>query len=99
MYTPSASRCLRSAGRYLTISPILNLWGISFPTRDLIHERNDTAWQSGPYVHKRLRQAPSWLVTNSHIGRRRSATVGHVRASHRPLEKERHRDAKNISSL
>ena len=28
MYTPSASRCLRSAERYLTMSPILNLWGI-----------------------------------------------------------------------
>ena len=34
MYTPSASRCLRSAGRYLTISPILNLWGMDTTMRD-----------------------------------------------------------------
>ena len=52
MYTPSAPRCLRSAGRYSTMSPILSLWDMSFLTRDLIHERNNAALQGRPYAHE-----------------------------------------------
>ena len=48
---------LQFAGRYLTMSPILNLWGISFSARDLFHERyNMTPYCGLRYSHERFRE-------------------------------------------
>jgi hypothetical protein len=91
MYTPSASRCLRSAARYLTISLILNLWGMSLAalTRDLIHWRYNAVTQGGPYAHERFHETQPIVAGDEivDIGRRRSATVRPVRLSTGPFEK------------
>ena len=86
----------------MTTSPILNLWGILFLTRDLVHERDDAMSHRGsrnPHKCFREPQAVCTCYEIVDIRWRGRVAIWCERAAACSFEKEWHRDAKNIGGM